>query len=44
MRDGKTIRAGDMFGMKGIAERAAKPDDAFSVPSAGSHFLQNRAA
>jgi len=33
-----------MFGMKGIADRAAKLDDAFSVPSARPHFLQNRAA
>lgn len=44
MRGGKTTRAGDMFGMKGIADRAAKLDDAFSVPSARPHFLQNRAA
>ena len=44
MRGGKTTRVGDMFGMKGIAYQAAKLDDAFSVVSAGPHFLQNRAA
>ena len=33
-----------MFGMKGIADRAAKLDDAFSVPLARPHFLQNRTA
>jgi len=38
---GYVVDGGGTFGMKGASERAVKPGDAFSVPPATPHYLQN---
>ncbi|MGD1065628.1 MAG: cupin domain-containing protein [Vulcanimicrobiaceae bacterium] len=38
---GYVVDGGGTFGMKGAAERAVKPGDAFSVPPVTPHYLQN---
>lgn len=41
---GYILDGGGTFGMKGVADRTVKPGDAFSVPPATPHFLQNGSA
>lgn len=41
---GYILEGGGTFGMKGVADRAVNPGDAFSVPAGTPHFLQNATA
>jgi quercetin dioxygenase-like cupin family protein len=41
---GYILDGGGTFGMKGAADRSVKTGDAFSVPPATPHYLQNGAA